>query len=98
MSTVVHSFFLGPSDTVRVFCVDGLSSLDIQKIDDIYDFGGKFQLVDCGVGYEYVVLQKAAGTMGNLYFTAKNDGLHSVEEVKDIKEAFEIDNDKWLSF
>ena len=77
MSTVVHSFFLGPYDTVRVFCKDGLSSLDIKNIEDIYDFGGKFQLIDCGVGYEDVVLHKAARTMGNLYSHAKNDELHS---------------------
>ena len=66
MSTVVHSFILGPGDTVKVYCVDGLSSLDILKIEQIYNFGGMFKLIDCGVGYEDAVLLKARDSMFSL--------------------------------
>ena len=80
MSIKVHSFILNPSDTVRVFCTDGLSSLDIANIKYIYNFGGQFKLSNCGVGNEAHVLRKTYTAM----FAMAEDYL--VDHIKELEE------------
>ena len=54
---VVHSMILLPGDKMRYFCKDGLSPLDTEHIEQLLNFGGKIEAVNCGAENEYVTLQ-----------------------------------------
>ena len=54
---VVHSVILLPGDTLRYFCEDGLSPLDIGNVGKILNFGGNIVPVNCGASNEYATLQ-----------------------------------------
>ena len=56
---VVHSVILLPGETLTYFCKDGLSPLDAQNGERIFNFGGTLKAVDCGVPNEWASLHRA---------------------------------------
>ena len=55
----IHSAIILPTSTVRFFCKDGLSPIDVLNIEHIYRFGGDMQFVNCGADNELVALWQA---------------------------------------
>ena len=59
----IQSLIIIPGDTVRFFCKDGLSPLNVLNIEHIYQFGGDMKFVNCGADNEYVALEQAVSDM-----------------------------------
>ena len=59
MSSNVNSALILPGSTMNFFCKDGLSPLDVNHIQQVFNFGGNIKLVNCGVENTWVAFQEA---------------------------------------
>ena len=67
MSSTVHSVIMLPGSKIKLFCMDGLNPLDVQHIENIYNFGGAIKAVNCGVQNEWLALEQANASMKSKY-------------------------------
>ena len=67
--TKIHQVIILQGGTVRYFCKDGLSSLDVMQVNKIMNFGGKIIPVNCGAENEFAALRQAYTSM---YYEANN--------------------------
>ena len=66
MSTNVHSAVILPGATMKVYCVDGMSALEVLNVQKLFNFGGQMKFENCGVPNVFGGLQDGATTLGNL--------------------------------
>lgn len=58
MSTNVHSVLILPGSTFKLYCKDGLSPLDVNHIESVFNFGGTVKAVDCGMANQLVAFHQ----------------------------------------
>ena len=54
--TKIHQVIILQGGTVKFWCKDGLSSLDVLHVNKIMNFGGDMEAVNCGPENEYGAL------------------------------------------
>ena len=59
MSSLIHSALVLPGSMLKFYCKDGLSPLDVDHIEKIFNFGGSIVAVDCGVLNEWVAYNQS---------------------------------------
>ena len=93
MSTETHSVIIMPGGTANLYCVDGLSPLEVQHIKTFLNFGGAINAVDCGPQNEYMMLWQAELNMKyQVDHAAKKKIIH------DMKIAYAIDHKQKSAF
>ena len=70
MSTKIHSAIVLPQGTLNIFCKDGMSPLDVNNVEHIWNFGGRIQFKDCGIENEWMALKQGEADMLNKWTMA----------------------------
>ena len=86
MSTNLHQLLILPGSNVNIFCKDGLSSLDVDNVKKIFNFGGNIQMKNCGPQNEWEAINQSMDDMGVEYFAIR-DGSNTTK-IQDFKTAF----------
>ena len=73
MSTSLNSVIILPGSRADFYCADGLSPVDKQNIQKIFNFGGQLKFANCGVENMWVAFQLAKGTMQDELENALHD-------------------------
>ena len=59
MSTQIHQMILLPSSNFKIFCVDGMTQEDVEKLGKILNFGANLRFANCGATTEFNIIYKA---------------------------------------
>ena len=65
--TAIHNAIILPGGTMRFYCKNGLSSIDVYNIQKLYNFGGSMKFVNCDTGSQWVALHQATYDMYDRY-------------------------------
>ena len=90
MSSSVHSIILLPGSQFEYMCKDGLSPLEVQNVEHIFNFGGSMKAVNCSAEHEYTALRHARGDMWHL--AGESELSHSSRLWKDFNLALDQNN------